>query len=199
MNVMTQARTSHSHPIRVDFVTTEKLLLPGRIGLTFAPGKKHMGMTGHWDRDLDTDLAHLRAEYKTDLLVSLIEEHEFAALQIANLPDRVTTHGIDMLWYPIRDVSVPTSIEDFAEAVNRIVNALGEGRTVVIHCMGGLGRTGLVAAACLMATTELTPREAIGIVRQTRAGTIQTSEQERYIELFRRFLNDQRKREIESS
>ena len=44
--------------------------------MTFAPGKKHHGMTGHWDRDLDTDLARLRAEYKTDLLVSLLEEQQ---------------------------------------------------------------------------------------------------------------------------
>jgi protein-tyrosine phosphatase len=196
---MRQARTSHSHPIRVDFVTTEKLLMPGRIGLTFAPGKKHHGMTGHWDRDLDADLARLRDEYQTDLLVSLIEEHEFAALQIANLRERVVSHGIEMLWYPIRDVSVPTSIEDFAETVNRVVQALSEGRTVVIHCMGGLGRTGLVAAACLMATTELDAREAIGIVRHARAGTIQTREQERYVELFRRFLNDQRGSRTNSS
>lgn len=191
---MTKARTSESHPIRVDFVTTEKLLLPGRIGLTFAPGKKHLGMTGHWDRELDTDLARLRAEYGTDLLVSLIEEHEFAALRIANLRERLPTHGIELLWYPIRDVSVPTSMETFAEAVNRIVDALGAGRTVVIHCMGGLGRTGLVAAACLMATTELTPREAIEIVRRARAGTVQTREQERYVELFRRFLDERRAR-----
>ena len=107
INVMTQARTSHSHPIRVDFVTAEKLLLPGRIGLTFAPGKKHRGITGHWDRDLDVDLASLRTRYGTDLLVSLIEEHEFTTLQIADLRERVTMHGIQILWYPIRGVSVP--------------------------------------------------------------------------------------------
>src|SRR6266478_5708993 len=134
---MPLAKTSHSHPIRVDFVTTEELLVPGRIGMTFAPGKKHQGMTGHWDRDLDTDLAHLRSEYKTDLLVSLLEEHEFKTLQIPDLRERVTEHGIEILWYPLPDGSVPTSIEELAEAVSRIVKALGEGQTVVIQCMGG--------------------------------------------------------------
>lgn len=185
---MSQARTSHSHPIRVDFVLTDKLLLPGRIGLTFAPGKKHYGMSGHWDRDLDADLTRLRNEYKTNLLVSLIEEHEFAALKIPTLRERVAMHGINILWYPIRDVSVPTSIEDFAAAVNTITNALSTGQTVVIHCMGGLGRTGLVAAACLVAATKLTPGKAIEIVRHARPGTIQTKEQERYIETFHQFI-----------
>jgi hypothetical protein len=35
----TEARTSLTHPIRVDFVVSEKLTFPGRLGLTFAPGK----------------------------------------------------------------------------------------------------------------------------------------------------------------
>lgn len=186
---MSQARTSQTHPIRVDFIATEKLSHLGRLGLTFAPGKKHYGMTGHWNRDLDVDLTRLRNEYKTDLLVSLIEEHEFAALQIPDLRERaVATHGINILWYPIREVSVPVSIEDFAVAVKTITEALSAGQIVVIHCMGGLGRTGLVAAACLVAATKLTPREAIAIVRHARAGTIQTKEQERFIETFHRFI-----------
>jgi len=145
-------------------------------------------MTGHWDRDLDTDLARLRVEFKSDLLVSLLEEHEFKALKIHDLRERVTTHGIEMLWYPIPDGSVPTSIEKLVEVVDRIVKALGKGQTVVIHCMGGLGRTGLVAAACLLATTDLTPREVIEIVRRARPGAVNEDGQEKYVETFRRFL-----------
>jgi protein-tyrosine phosphatase len=158
--------------------------------MTFAPGKKHHGMYALWDRDLDLDLARLRAEYNTDLLVSLIEEHEFASLQIADLRERVTQYDMEMLWYPIPDGSVPTSIEELAETVRRIVDALRRGQTVVIHCMGGLGRTGLVAAACLLATTSLTPRQAIEIVRRARENTINAYGQEEYIARFRRFLDD---------
>jgi protein-tyrosine phosphatase len=158
--------------------------------MTFAPGKKPRGLTGHWDRDLEMDLARLRAEYKTDLLVSLIEAHEFAALQIGTLRERAPAHGIEVLWFPIPDVSVPASLEDLGTTVGRIVTDLAAGRTVVIHCMGGLGRTGLVAAACLMATAPLTPAEAMAIVRRARPGAIESREQETYVETFRRFLDD---------
>ena len=58
---MTTARTSATHPLRVDFVDAEALNLPGRLGLTFAPGKKQRyAQTGSWDRDLETFHQHLR-------------------------------------------------------------------------------------------------------------------------------------------
>ena len=180
-------RTSLSHPIRVDFVPTDELRLRGRLGLIFAPGKTQHGMTGHWDRDLDTDLARLRTIHGIDVLVSLTESHEFVALQIPDLRERATAHRIEMLWYPIPDNSVPASIQELAKIVSRIVTALATGRTVVIHCMGGLGRTGLVAATCLLATTQLSPREAMAIVRLARPGAIESLAQEQYVETFRRF------------
>ena len=35
-----QTKTSQWHPIRVDFLPPEAFELPGRLGMTFAPGKK---------------------------------------------------------------------------------------------------------------------------------------------------------------
>ena len=48
-------RTSDSDPIRVDFVPQEAHGLPGRLGLTFAPGKCGKGAYAIWDRDLAQD------------------------------------------------------------------------------------------------------------------------------------------------
>jgi hypothetical protein len=48
-------RTSHAHPLRI----ADILISPdrGKIGITFAPGKKQRAaMSGAWDRDLGTDL-----------------------------------------------------------------------------------------------------------------------------------------------
>ena len=182
-------KTSETHPIRVDFINTEKLTLPGRIGLTFAPGKKqHPAQSGPWDRDLEQDLKSLRQEWHTDVLVSLLEEHEFEAVQITKLRERAEAYRIKFLWFPIRDTSVLTSIEQFAENVNLIIDALREGQTVVIHCMDGLGRAGLVAASCLVMATRLTPQEAIAEVRQARKGTIETAEQEQYVMRLAEYL-----------
>lgn len=77
--------------------------------------------------------------------------------------------------------------------MNRLLVVLRErlrkGETIVIHCMGGLGRTGLMAAGCLIAATrDLTPEDAIEIVRQARPGTLETRQQENYISKFGEFL-----------
>ncbi len=50
--------TSESHPIRADFVELVPGI-PGRLGMTFAPGKHHAGKSSSWRRDLDTDLGRL--------------------------------------------------------------------------------------------------------------------------------------------
>ena len=63
--------TSESHPIRVDFLPPEALKLPGRLGMTFAPGKK---VEGRWERDLETDLQRLKEEYHAEVLVSLMDK-----------------------------------------------------------------------------------------------------------------------------
>ena len=49
---------------------------------------------------------------------------------------------------PIRDFSVPTH-EELRRILNTIDDALGYGRTVFVHCRGGIGRTGTVLGAWL--------------------------------------------------
>ena len=190
---MTLVSTSTTHPIRVDFIDSQHMSLPGRLGLTFAPGKKQRAaLTGHWDRDLEADLERLRMHWHTDVLLSLIEEHEFTALGIPALREQAEKQGIQVSWFPIRDISIPTSMEEFAAMVKVTHAALREGKTVVIHCMGGLGRTGLVAAAILVYATELTPQQAIAAVRSARAGTVQTREQEQFVSDFYEFIQRSR-------
>ncbi len=49
---------------------------------------------------------------------------------------------------PIRDFSVPTH-EELRRVLDTIDDALAYGRTVFVHCRGGIGRTGTVLGAWL--------------------------------------------------
>lgn len=49
---------------------------------------------------------------------------------------------------PIRDFSVPER-EELRRILNTIDDALAYGRTVFVHCRGGIGRTGTVLGAWL--------------------------------------------------
>jgi len=186
---MRKIRTSDSDPINVAFLESSSFSLPGRIGLTFAPGKKQRNaQSGQWDRDLETDLSRLSSEYGTNVLVSLIEEDEFERLAIPGLRARTGHYEIESVWFPIPDTSVPKSMQKFSTLIRTLVVALSEGKTVVIHCMGGLGRTGLVAAACLVATTDLTAQQAIEVVRQAREGAVENRNQEEFVREFAKHL-----------
>ena len=168
--------------IYVDFLDPGDTGLSGRIGMTIAPGKK---ADGRWDRDLDADLIRLQEEYACDLLVSLMEDDEYRWLQIEDIFNRAPTHGIAVVRFPIKDVHSPRDGEmlQFVELTGQILEAARAGQTVVIHCRGGLGRTGTVAAACLVALGHA-PGEAIARVRAARPGAVETLEQERWVEAY---------------
>lgn len=174
--------TSDSHPLFVDFLITP-VPLAGHIGMTLAPGKRNVGMTAHWQRDLAVDLDRLRDCYHTDLLVSLLETHEFDLLEIPDLFEQAQARGMRVRHFPIPDFNVPRSIDGLAELVQEILDAAKNGETVVIHCKAGLGRSGLVAASCLVAM-GLSAEEAFRLVRRSRPGTIETAAQEAFVAQF---------------
>jgi len=175
-------KTSVSDPIRVDFLP---LNLRGRIGLTFAPGKKALSLTGiRWERDLHTDLDRLVEVYRTDLLVCLVEDHELARLGIPDLVEQAVARGIEVLRLPIRDGGVLPNPQDVADVVGRILGAVQMGSTVVLHCAGGLGRTGTVAG-CALVALEYEPEDALQILHEVRGPRCpENARQELFIEKF---------------
>ena len=149
--------------------------------MTFAPGKKAPGVAGNWERDLDADLERLVHEYDARMLVSLLRPTEYALLGIEDLADRATAHQLDFHAFPITDAGVPSSVVWTATLVQMLLARVRSGDTVVVHCRGGLGRAGLVAACCLTAVGYDAER-AIATVREVRSpSAIETLGQEDFI------------------
>ncbi len=170
-------KTSLSSPLRIAEISASPV--DGRLGLTLCPGKKD---SGHgWDRDLATDVRAIRNWGATTVL-TLIEEHEFRLLAIETLAEEVRRCGMEWLHLPIRDVDIPD--ERFEQAWKVSVPAIHErldtGQRILIHCRGGLGRTGLVAGLILV-ERGFDARSAIHRVRAARPHAIETSAQERYV------------------
>ena len=177
-----KVKTSQSHPLRIDVIELDS---GGMIGMTFCPGKKQKNaLSGEWDRDLDTDLQVI-VDWGATAIISLIEEHEFVELDVTELPMKIKKAGIEWHHLPIKDRGIPT--ESFEEEWNsfgkRVHDILHSGEKIVIHCMGGLGRTGLVAARLLVELGETTDN-SINRVRLARRGAIETLEQLEYVSGF---------------
>jgi len=174
-------RTSETDPLEIATVAAGDA--KGAIGLTLCPGKHDpVAMSGAWARDLDTDLAAIRA-WGAVALVSLIEDHEFVLLRVPDLGSRAQALGLDWHHLPIMDVSVPGAAFEsrWQHSGPVFVSLLQRGERLVVHCRGGLGRSGLVAAR-LLVELGVDPGEAIRRVRAARPGAIETDEQERYVQ-----------------
>lgn len=167
---MTTPRTSDTHPIRVDWLDTP---WSGRVGLTFAPGKRQsQPLSGApWERSLPQDLDRLVTEYSARLLVSLVEDHELDGLGISELVSAADKRGLKVLRFPIADQGVPAALGDVAAVVNSVVAIARSGENVVIHCMGGLGRAGTIGGCLLVAAGDdaRTALRKVGDARGPRA------------------------------
>jgi rhodanese-related sulfurtransferase len=179
MPASTNTRTSHSHPLQINALSARS----GLLGLTFCPGKKQaLPASGTaWDRQLDVDIAALQ-QWQTALLLSLVEPDELDVLKVPDLGPAVQAAGIDWLLLPIVDQQVPDAAFEAAwqRESSRLHALLDAGQRIVIHCKGGLGRTGTIAARLLIESGVET-EAAIRQVRMARPGAIENDMQEAYV------------------
>lgn len=159
--------TRADRALRVGFVDAR----PGRLGMTLCPGRKDRG------RDLDEDLRAL-CDLGTNVLVTLTTQEELSWAGVPELELRAREAGLETLALSIRDQEAPSdaAMHGLTGAIRAHLDA---GRTVVVHCMGGLGRSGLVAA-CVLVDRGRSPSEALAAVREARGPrAVESSAQER--------------------
>ena len=90
--------------------------------------------------------------------------------------------GMDWYHFPIRDLDAPTpeAMQKWRNLSPHLHQTLENGGRLLIHCRGGLGRAGTVAALLLVERGR-SAAEAMAMVRAARPGAIETPEQERLV------------------
>jgi ADP-ribosylglycohydrolase/protein-tyrosine phosphatase len=181
-------RTSTSHPIRVDWVDLTKVpnlaSVPGRLGMTFLPGKQYVSdWSGEWWRDLERDVARLRDDHGCDVFLLLVEDHELDWTRTTALATAFERHGMELRRHPVVDMNIPTDRVAYRAALNDVTVALRAGKSVVVACRGGLGRTG-TAVACLLVAAGMAPDDAIALTRASRRNTIERGTQVAFVEAW---------------
>ena len=175
-----EMRTSVTHPLRIDELRIDKFR--GVIGLTFCPGKTQKnGWTGAWQRSLDLDLAAIKT-WGADAVVTLMESTELDLYGVCDLPGKVQDLGMNWIHLPIQDEHAPTKQFDLAWQMEgkALVERLISEQRILLHCKGGLGRTGTVAAKLLI-EFGCSADEAIAMVRNARSDSIDFGQQENYV------------------
>lgn len=182
-----QIFTSDNFPIKVDFIPDDELYLNqmGRLGLCMAPGRCKKSSNHEWNRDLDKDLTRIKELYGCNTVVSLIRHSELYTLSIPNLFEEIEKRDMESIHFPIKDKWIPDSMTDLVKLVDIILQRLKQGKTVVVHCNGGKGRSGTVVVACLVAMGKKV-QNSIEVVRKARSGTIRNPLQIMYVKRFKK-------------
>ena len=138
-------------------------------------------MSGPWERDLAVDVRAVR-DWGASAVVTLVQPEELAFLEVEGLGAAVREQGMEWLHLPIPDGGVPDDAFETAwwSVGPRLRKKLTDGGRVLLHCRGGLGRTGVIAAR-LLVEAGVAPQEAIDMVRAARSKTIENATQERYV------------------
>lgn len=149
-------------------------LAPGRLGLMPRP------RGGDW---LEDEIRALKAE-GVEVIASLLERGEIEELEILEEGPACEANGILFLSFPIRDRNVPQSKIETWDFVRTLALQLGEGKSVVVHCRQGVGRSALIAATVL-ASNGVPVDEAFRMIEEARGCPVpDTPEQREWVARF---------------
>src|SRR5690606_16971210 len=180
----TEVRTSESHPLEVFWVEASAHANQGKLGLTFAPGKRGDGLVtrARWERSLYADLDRLKDHHGADLLVSLMEEFEYDMLGIPTLFAEARQRGIRVHHLPIVDTSVRAAAQaaEVDELVGAIRQALSAGDRVVVHSRGGQRRT-VTMPSIVRTTFGRDPQKASPIARPGQPRAAESARPQQYV------------------
>lgn len=193
---MSIVHTSKTSPLKI--TTPEGF--PG-LGMSICPGKVDpCAMSGSCNRDLATDIARIQ-QWGARIVVTLMEDSELSALHVKNLGHAVKKAGMTWWHFTVVDGSALKMRQshdnchtwDLPCALLRLLISLGG--KIFIHCRGGLGRTGTLAARILI-EEGCEPEKAISLIRKARPGAIETIEQEAYLLNLPPILDANKRRNI---
>lgn len=176
---------SASSPIRVDWLDGAELGGGGRLGMTILPGK-HGASTRYpglvYQRDLNVDLNGLLALGVRYMLL-LVDDAELLRWGDSDIVARAAAAGLPLTRRPLRDGTAPGT----PAAMDDLLSELSAARAsadVAVACMGGVGRSGTVAACALVAAGS-SASQAIARVRAVRHPTaVETAEQVAFVEAY---------------
>lgn len=124
--------------------------------------------------DVEVNLSQLR-ELGISVVLGLEEEPVVPVGMFA-------AFGIEWFWLPTPDMGVPTD-DDAYKMTGRMLEEIGRGRAVAVHCRAGLGRTGTMLAAILI-RSGLCAVDALEQVRRVQPRFVQSEAQTTFLEQF---------------
>ncbi|MEW7980692.1 MAG: tyrosine-protein phosphatase [Candidatus Sedimenticola endophacoides] len=142
------------------------LALPdqGRLIFTPCPGTKGV--------DLKTSVSELH-EAGADAIVTMMTDEELARFDVSSLTDVVRQSGLSWFHFPVEDDAAPAEAFEQSWQASKpdVLELIEQGECVVIHCRGGSGRTGFMAAV-IMRELGMDEAQATDLVKGLRPNSL---------------------------
>lgn len=145
---------------------TLALTTKGKLSLMARP------LGGEYLEEFIQDLKDLQVT----ILLSLLELSEQYELGLSKQAYYCEKYGIRSINLPIPDRGLP-STPKAVELVKQLQQQLDQGEHIVIHCRAGIGRTGIIAGAVLVAS-GVAPQTALQIISDTRKVQVPDTEEQ---------------------
>ena len=141
--------------------------LPGRVYRSPMPFKRH---------DPQGDLYEQYKQEAISVVVMLADDDECIRETGRDLRAFYHTNGLEVIYLPIPDFGIPKR-NALSRALDSTIAQARSGKNIVVHCNGGLGRTGVFLACLAKRVLGLSGEEAASWVRGKVPGAIETEAQ----------------------
>ena len=173
--------------IKTDTIFDENIIrsINFKIGMTICPGKTQIKSGFEWRRDIKIDLDLIK-QHNVDVIVTLLSKKDVVRLKIESMFDEIRKRGMQSIWYDIDDGTCPKDEELWKKYAADVGDKLvKENKNVLVHCMGGLCRTGAFVLTVLK-YLKLIDDESIGQgvlwIGQSRKSAGGTRKQIKYVQ-----------------
>ena len=147
---------------------------PARLGIAARP------RSGDW---LEDEISAWAAE-GVDAVVTLLEPHETREFALEREAQLCLAAGIEFVSFPIPDRGAPHSTQATLALTEKIETWFDAGRSTLIHCRAGIGRSALIAA-CVLAVRGVQTDIAFEKISAARGLRVpDTDEQKLWVDAF---------------
>ena len=151
-----------------DFEIYELKVGAGALALCPLPGR-----TGAFSPDFESLM-----DWQPSMVLTLVEESELKARDAESLGAELTRRDVDWRHLPMPDFGTPkvTDAEVWTKTITAAQFVLADRGRVLVHCMGGCGRSGMIVLRLMIAAGEA-PDVALARLRKVRSCAVETAAQ----------------------
>jgi atypical dual specificity phosphatase len=106
--------------------------------------------------------------------------------------DHIRANSVIYLHVNVKDYGAP-SLDELERTEDYINRQIENGKSVMVHCAAGKGRTGTILASYLLKEDPvMTAHQAIMKIRKLRPGSVQSETQEQAVAMYEKYLKSKR-------